>query len=225
MKIRAVLLTVIILTIGFFVFSDKTVYSHDYDAGSDITITDIAVADFGENDGSNIDVFRNTDCSGDGDVTKTDIEDFSDTTATITISNASRPNFPESTSYPVRIYKYAVSFKKIGSSVKNKNKMPDLKGFSRNISFTVPAATKVDEPVIKDLKITIISKAMKEAFASQYIFRFGEDPRNGIDPIRYLDYKVKIKIYGKEVPFNNRVSDSSGTSIILTEVNNCATNP
>ncbi len=219
MKIRAILLTVIILTIVLFISSGKTAHGHDYDAGSDITITDIAVKDFGENDGSNIDAFRTMDCNGDG--IKTDPEDFSDTTATLTISNASRPNFDVSTSHPVRIYKYKVSFKKIGSNVKNKNKMPDLKTFSRHISFTIPAATKVDEPVTKDLNITIISKAMKQAFANQYIFRFGEDPRNGIDPIRYLDYKVKIKIYGEEIPFNNKVSDSAETSIILTEVNNC----
>lgn len=223
MKIRAILLTVIILTIVLSVSSDKTALCRDYEAGSDITISDIAVQDFGQNDGSNIDAFRVMDCNGDG--TANDPEGFSDATATITISNASRPNYAVSTSHPVKIYKYTVSFEKIGSSIKNKNKMPDLKGFSRNISFTVPAATKVDEPATKDLTITIVSRAMKEAFASQYISKFGEDPRNGIDPIRYLDYKVKIKIYGKEVPFNNRVSASGGTSIILTEVNNCITSP
>ncbi|OGL42286.1 MAG: hypothetical protein A3C43_03590 [Candidatus Schekmanbacteria bacterium RIFCSPHIGHO2_02_FULL_38_11] len=219
MKIRLFLLALIIVSVGFLFSSDKIAYSGNNETGSEINIDDVITKDFGENDGSNVDVFRVSDC--DGDETTNDREGFSDVTATLTISNASRPNFSESTSHPVRIYKYKVSFQKIGSSVK-KSKMPDIKGFLRNISFTVPAGD-VDEPATKDLKVTIFSKAMKEAFADQYIKKFGENPsETGI--IKYLDYNVKIKIFGREVTEEKNSAGASGeTTIILTEVNNCVT--
>jgi len=210
----------IILALTLFPFSDKIVRGGSNEAGSIIAVEEITGEDSGGNDESNVDAFRKDDC--DGDVATKDLEPFSDLTATLTISNASRPNFPESTSHPVKIYRYKVTFVKMGTP-RQKRKMPDIQPFTANISTIIPAATDPDTPATGDVKITILSKAMKEVFANKYILRFGEDPRNPDVLPRFLSYKVNIKIFGKEIPYNNKVDTSASLFITITEVDNCQT--
>jgi hypothetical protein len=219
MKIRLFFYAAIVLALVLFFSSDKTVRGTDRESGSILTIDDIAASDFGESDESNVDAFRTDDC--DGDIATKDPEGFSDLTATLTISNSGRPNHNgpppyDPTSQIVKIEKYSVSFSKLGGK-KKKKLMPGISSFTGNVSLTIqPDSTG-------SLKVPLFSKAKKEAFVNKYISKFGEDPReSGVDP-KYLSYRAHIKIYGKEVPYNNKVEASGDITITLTEVDNCAT--
>ncbi|OGL46131.1 MAG: hypothetical protein A2149_09725 [Candidatus Schekmanbacteria bacterium RBG_16_38_11] len=214
MKIRPLFCAALILILILFISSDKTVQGTDRRSGSILTVDSITAKDFGDNDEMNVDAFRTDDC--DGDLATKDPEGFSDLFATITISNSGRPNFTPSTSQTVKIYQYTVSFTKLGG--KNiKKLMPRIKPFIRSTSLTIQPDSS------GDLKIVLLTKAMKEKFVDKYIENFGEDPRDpGVDA-KFLSYTAHIKIYGKEVPFNNKVDTSGDINITITEVDNCST--
>src|SRR4030067_237737 len=189
MKIRTLFCIALILILILFISSDKTVQGTDRRSGSILTVDSITAKDFGDNDEMNVDAFRTDDC--DGDLATKDPEGFSDLFATITISNSGRPNFTPSTSQTVKIYQYTVSFTKLGG--KNiKKLMPRIKPFIRSTSLTIQPDSS------GDLKIVLLTKAMKEKFVDKYIENFGEDPRDpGVDA-KFLSYTAHIKIYGKE---------------------------
>ena len=93
--------------------------------------------------------------------------------------------------------------------------MPKIKSFSRNTSFTIQPDSS------GNMKMIIVSKAMKAALANKYILKFNENPLDTDVIPRYLDYTAEIKIYGKEIPYNNKIDFTAEIPITLTEVDNC----
>jgi len=221
MKIRTLFCVALILTFILLLSSDKTVQANRR-AGSILAIDIPTATDFGGNDELNVDAFRTDDC--DGDPSTNDSEGFADLTATITISNSGRLNYNgpppfDPTSQIVKIVKYTVSFTKDASNGGKsiRKLMPAIKPFTRSASFTIQPDSS------GDLKIVLLTRAMKEAFVDNYIANFGEDPRDAGVDTKYLSYTAHIKIFGKEVPYNNKVDTSGDITITITEVNNCTT--
>ena len=176
-----------------------------------IDVTGITASDEGDNDETNVDIFRNLDC--DEDAATTDPEPFSDLTADITIDNSGHPNYEDSfwgpTNQDVKMTSYKVRFKR------NSKRLPKIKSFTKNASAIISKNTETD------VTITILPKSRKQSLARKYILKFGEDTSdNSVEP-RFLDYTVKITITGKELYFNNKVKTKTDLTMTLTQVDNC----
>ncbi len=177
-----------------------------------ITVTGVTGADEGDNDETNVDIFRNLNC--DDDATTTDPEPFSDLKATITLDNSGHPNYEGSfwgsTNQDVKITSYKIRFKR------NSRKLPKIRTIKRSTSALIAKDTETD------ITITILPKSKKRSLARKYVLKFGEDPSDDTVEPRFLDYTVKIKIRGEEVySHHNKVKTKTELTMTLTQVDNC----